>query len=124
MTQQNNPTPNVALLKQTLAHIEAHPDEWQQTTYRCGTGMCFAGHAATLAGGAWMSSNPLDDYMVAEDADDPIQVLDKEIHVKHRAERVLGLAWHQADRLFAPGNDLDLLRLLVAEICENAEAAS
>lgn len=40
------------LLDAALTYIEYHPNEWDQKTYRCGTGMCLAGHiAVTIAGG-------------------------------------------------------------------------
>lgn len=37
---------NEKLLLETLAYIETHPQDWEQGSWRCGTGMCFAGHAA------------------------------------------------------------------------------
>lgn len=42
-------TPNVTLLKQTLEHIKANPETWEQGLW-CGTSQCFAGWAVTLAG--------------------------------------------------------------------------
>jgi hypothetical protein len=121
---QSNPKPNVELLKRTLAHIEAHPGEWDQKYYRCGTGTCFAGHAALLAGGQWAFESDHDEHMVADDADDPMYVFDGEIHVSNRAERVLGLASPQADELFESYNSLDDLRRIIARLCESAEATS
>src|SRR5690606_2757920 len=51
-------TVNADLLKRTLTHIETHPDTWNQAEYRCRTGLCFAGWAAVLAGGVWLSTDP------------------------------------------------------------------
>jgi hypothetical protein len=45
---------NVELLEKTLDHITKNPDEWNQAHWRCETGMCFAGHAAMLAGAKWL----------------------------------------------------------------------
>jgi hypothetical protein len=112
--------PNVELLRATLEYVESHPDEWHQRHWRCDTAMCFAGHAAVLAGGVWVDSYPYEDeYMVAEDADDDsfLQGPDGNIHVEYRAQRVLGLDAEQADRLFSSFNDLDQIRAIVAELC-------
>lgn len=47
-------TKNIALLKTTLDFIQANPDKHDQADWvevnRCGTTMCFAGHAAALSG--------------------------------------------------------------------------
>lgn len=105
---------NVPLLRKTLEHIEAHPGEWDQENYRCGSAACFAGHAALLAGGEWDRPNePLDDYL-APSSDRPFETADE------RAVSVLGLEQWQADRLFDGGNSLDDLRRIVAELSEDA----
>lgn len=46
---------NIPLLRKTLEHIEAHPNEWSQRVWGqrivgCGTTYCFAGTAAVLSG--------------------------------------------------------------------------
>lgn len=41
---------NVVLARATLEVIKANPEGWAQQHWRCKTGMCFAGHAAVLAG--------------------------------------------------------------------------
>jgi hypothetical protein len=119
-------TINVALLKQTLAHIEAHPEEWDQTEFRCGSGMCFAGWAAQLAGGRWYADNPdeaLGDALIAE-PDDPwafeARAGVRVVYAQLRAERVLGLDRKQANRLFAGSNRLPDLRRIVAGLCGEA----
>lgn len=115
--------PNVELLKRTLAHIEAHPKTWEQDRYRCGTGMCFAGWAATLAGGRWVIEDLTDpppsdeaEYMVAE-PEEGGEAYGK-VWAPERARRVLGLTHLQASRLFAGQNHIDDLRRLVGELCE------
>lgn len=117
-------TPNVALLRQTLAHIEANPDEWNQRHWRCGTGMCFAGWAATLAGGQWYEDDQSvhRDELIAEDGDtgeyDHGGVIT--VHVDDRARRILGLDEGQAERLFDAVNNLHDLRRIVGELTEDA----
>lgn len=120
-------SPNVALLRETLAHIEAHPGEWDQSVYRCQTGLCFAGHAAVLAGGRWADpggqTHPTS--LVAEPADDAdrtyaVTGFGPVTHVADRATRVLGLTTDQADDLFDPSNTLAYLRSRVAALCAEA----
>mgnify|MGYP001587222180 CR=1 FL=1 len=113
---------NVDLLDRTLAHIEANPEEWEQTAYRCDTGMCFAGWACQLAGGRWLTP-PCDhwgDVLVAEPADDQERVRSFDgVHgtvVLKRATRLLGLDFDIARDLFDVGNTLDDLRRIVADI--------
>ncbi|MEV0616088.1 hypothetical protein AB0I81_22435 [Nonomuraea sp. NPDC050404] len=120
-------TINVALLKQTLAHIEAHPDEWNQADYRCGSGMCVAGWAAQFAGGKWYADDPdagFGDALIAEpDEPNSFRMDDvRLVYADHRAQRVLGLDGEQADRLFEGSNSLPDLRRIVAELVEEAAA--
>lgn len=42
---------NAELAYRTLDYIDAHPDEWDQTGWVCGTKACFAGWAVFLSGG-------------------------------------------------------------------------
>lgn len=128
---------NVDLLRRTLAHIEAHPEEWEQTTWRCDTGMCFAGTAATLAGGTWATSNRdgvLAHLLVAEPDDykSPVVTVisakyyrtDKftgnVVRASERAQRLLGLTRTQCLVLFSGYNTLDGVRLIVADLCAQA----
>ena len=48
------PLINVPLAERVLGHITAFPDEHEQNTWRCESGMCFAGWAAQLAGYKWV----------------------------------------------------------------------
>lgn len=141
-------TPNVALLRQTLAHIEAHPETWYQATWRnpnaeCGTSYCFAGWAATLSGAQWdknsndVAVSSLPQAVREEWSDYNEDVGDGWIHISDAAAQLLGLLQrHQedgytsysapaADDLFDPDNDLDDLRRIVAELCGvSAEAVT
>lgn len=119
-------TPNIPLLRQTLAHIESHPQEWVQDSYRCQTGMCFAGWAVTLDGGQWYSPDPTSTYgdgLVARPDDPAVDVWPlgdgtRAILASARAQRILGLDGYQAEDLFASYNTLDDIRQIVAELCE------
>lgn len=120
--------PNVALLRQTLAHIETHPEEWNQQVYRCRTGMCFAGWAVELDGGQWAAEpDHVDRHVSDEDLlprpDDPANhIVDGLVDVRDRAERILGLHGDQAFDLFDANNTLPMLRQIVSELCADAEA--
>jgi hypothetical protein len=37
-------------LRMVMAHIEAHPEQWDQVDYHCGTSHCFVGWGEILAG--------------------------------------------------------------------------
>lgn len=115
--------PNTELLKRTLNHIEAHPEEWDQEYWArrtlCGTSYCFAGTAVVLSGLplAWRDVDA-DDYGV--DADELAHnVIDEgEVgdSIATAARDLLELTADQADRLFYPGNSIEKLRDLVAEL--------
>lgn len=126
-------TPNVDLLRRTLAHIETHPELWDQTRWRtetenCGTAYCFAGWAATLDGGQWYSDDPgsaCGDDLLAVDEDGEYVMALKDgtlvTDIQARAERILGLTESQAEMLFYSLNTLDDLRGIVAELCEGSD---
>lgn len=63
------------LAYETLDQIEAHPEEWYQDQWRCDTGMCFAGWAATLSGSKFLfpetSASGYRDFVVGQAGDDP-----------------------------------------------------
>lgn len=46
---------NIALLDRALAEIDGRPGEWNQTIWRCDTGMCLAGHGGAVAGARWLT---------------------------------------------------------------------
>lgn len=122
--------PNVELLRRVLAHIEAHPEQWDQLSYRalvdCGTAYCFAGHVVGLTGGRWSAPIGAED---ADDDDDELPPLEDCVdvgdviqHVSYYAQNQLGITSGQADELFSPGNTLDDLRRIVGRICGDREA--
>lgn len=119
-------TPNVELLRETLAQIEAHPDEFDPDRFRTPRGaMCFGARACVLDGGVWVvddTASPHAHLLRArpEDPEESVQQMgyDRVISVYARARRILGLTEHQAAELFAGGNTVADLRRIVAEICQ------
>lgn len=116
---------NVPLLKTTLAYIEAHPEEWDQSEWRCGTGACFAGHAAILHGAKWRGRNATDMHVISPDG--------ATYMVDSYAREALGLelrpytdpndkVCYYGIELFRAGNSLDDLRRIVGELCAQAES--
>ena len=124
---------NIDLLDRTLAHIEAHPEHWDQTVWRCDSAMCFAGWTAELAGGKWLlpEGDAHADYLAPEPGDDPDETggccqhldsgIDSGIAAENRARRLLGLTEKQSARLFDGSNTLDDLRRIVAELKAGAQ---
>lgn len=127
---------NIELMERTLAHIEANPEHWQQTTWRCSTGMCFAGWAATLAGVEWVVPDPGKAYELDGNGNytygwcttgDVYVPSGMEVQsacefrgrlvasVEVVAKKVLGLNGWQARQLFCATNNLDALRYYVEE---------
>lgn len=49
--------PNAELAYAVLDHIDAHPDEWDQRRWACGSTACFAGWAVRLSGEEISSAN-------------------------------------------------------------------
>ena len=115
----NETTPNVPLLRKTLEHIEAHPEQWNQEFWRCGTGMCFAGTACDLDGGEWMADGSA--HLARREGEqfqpDEWAPGREVIHARFRARTVLGLTRHQAAALFCADNTLPDLRRIVGELC-------
>jgi hypothetical protein len=112
----NDITPNVPLLRKTLEHIEAHPQEWDQVRWRCESGMCFAGTAADLDGAQWLyGAGPMLRRREDDPADD--RYAPDRLHVRTRAQHILGISEDQADDLFEATNTLDDLRRIVGELC-------
>jgi len=108
-----DPTPNAALLRQTLAYIEANPNDWNQRTYS----KCFAKHAARLAGGLPVVGGH-GALLLAEDDEPYFEDRDgsRVVQVHARAQRMLGLDDDQAAALFDGIVGLDALREQVADL--------
>jgi hypothetical protein len=127
--------PNIELLQKTLAHIEAHPETWDQELWvnDCGTTACFAGHAVQLAGYELISytdylSSEIEftDYVEMDSLPEDITAqLNNDyprVHVQDVARIVLGLSPGQAANLFRTFNTMPDLRRLVAELCAGGPA--
>lgn len=67
--------PNAELAWRVLDHIDAHPENWDQRRWWCGTGGCFAGWTVQLAG---------------EDPDEYLDPDSRPVHVSTRAAQLLG----------------------------------
>lgn len=104
---------NMDLAYRTLDHIAEHPEEHNQSTWRCGTTACYAGHAAILAGAQWC--DPRDGYPISC-VHTPDGVIE---HVRFFAQQELQLTDGQADRLFHGSNTLEKLREIVDDLVYN-----
>jgi hypothetical protein len=106
-------TVNKALLRQTLAYIEAHPDEFDQSS----SDRCFAAIAIRLV---YPDAAFDRDYVKVDDKGHWVMSLGADMlgitHL-HGSGRVTGWA------LFEPINGLDDLRRIVGELCDDKEAA-
>lgn len=102
------------LLDSALTYIEFHPGEWNQRAYRCGTGMCLAGHVAiTLAGGKLADPRISDsEALLAEAVDEYDTYFDykhrKVTSIADRARHLLGDAY--VPGMFEASNSLHDLR--------------
>lgn len=118
--------PNIELLRRTLDHIKANPQEWDQHVYReikpdCGTAMCFAGWTAELAGGKWKDTDGyLSDILEAVPEDYVKDVHEGLVDAHARAQRLLGLTDEEAEDLFHPSNNLAYIEQAVNELCVKA----
>lgn len=129
-------TPNVELLKRTLAHIETDPEHWSQDVWaekvpECGTKHCFGGWAVTLgkpdAEFAWVDKlvaiyGP-DGKPVDGEGADHVHLPDGRVcTVRTAAAELLGLTHEQVSDLFysVRSDTLEGLRGIVAEITASA----
>lgn len=129
--------PNVELLRRTLEHIEANPREWDQgkwaeDNYPCGTSHCFAGWAVVLSGAAFaQEADGIVSGRVVEPGQNPFDRAEWR-DVAEYAAQILGLPAPETPvketgqisgaipLLFDACNDLDDLRRIVGELCEQA----
>jgi len=115
--------PNGELLTKTLAHIEAHPAQWHQTAWfhqaDYGTAYCFAGWAIVLAGGEFAAAvravAPGGDVTNEDHHRDPAALAAELLGIPNHGWCECGVCGDEdMAPLFAPDNDLDDLREIVA----------
>jgi hypothetical protein len=114
--------PNAELAYRVLDHIDAHPEQWNQKRWWCGTSGCFAGWAVTLSGeqvnaDACVTANGL----IMHVSDRAAQVLgfpDEDALIDAAIEAMGGGIPEEDDApaLFNAGNTREDLGRLVAEI--------
>lgn len=103
-------------LDAALAHIDAHPDEWRQTTWgmrtECNTSCCIAGWVVVQAG-AELVFNEMDEYADVEEAIDCLpDGEDYEESIAVFARKLLGIDGVVSSDLFDGGNSrADLQRV-------------
>ena len=120
---------DIPLLRKTLEHIKAHPEEWDQSSWRCDTGMCFAGWAVTLVGREWATpkDHPAASFVEARpgepEACSPGRIgydnkitLPKVIMADAAAIHELGIDEDTADYLFDGSNSIETLEVFLDEI--------
>jgi hypothetical protein len=134
-------TVDLEALDEALAYIQAHPEQWDQGTWRCTTAMCVAGWVGELGGARWLTDGGgclneggllLDEgghpvpplwssdlvratgytvVLATADACRPLVVEDA-AEVREFARRRLGVTYPQAAELFSSDNSLaDLLAM-------------
>lgn len=91
---------NSALAYQTLDHIKAHPEEWNQGVWHCGTSHCFAGLVEVFTTGEDVSSESTWD--VAEQA---LGLTTAEAVLLFDAYNTLADLEETVDSLFGPRQD-------------------
>lgn len=99
-------TPNFDLLDRVLSQIDGN-EQWKQGTYRCDSGMCFAGWTVELAGGQWVTDD------INSTRYHHVHAGDISLHVHDWAARQLGLTEDEADQLFDGFNKLDTIAYFI-----------
>lgn len=132
-------TPNVDLLRRTLTVIEADPANWNQLAWvvdraainpaECGTAYCFGGHAVLLHGNKLcLTDSGVVHPLLGDDVDPDDTWTDedgrKAMETWDYARTILGLSGAQANALFHMHNELDDLRRIVSDICEETTPMS
>lgn len=106
---------NTPLLRKTLEHITAHPEEYRQRLWAkrtaCGTACCVAGWAVQFTG-----HNLLFDQ--DGDAENVVTTDGDVVSISEVAEQELGLTERQSDKLFYGGNNLAILYTLANKFTE------
>jgi hypothetical protein len=108
----------VALLRKTLEHVTAHPDEWNQWMWAsktdCGTAYCLAGTACVLAG------EEIDWRRTSAGVVKQASYLADGQSIEKRARELLGLGSYAAVELFEADNRLRELWTLANEFTGGA----
>lgn len=113
---------NVELALRTLAQINATPEEWNQSSWRCNSGMCFAGWAAQLAGFEWAPDHDWENGTTSP-SENLVMPNGAQLSAGTVAHYALGL--HNLDDapdLFNGGNGLDDLGRMILGIVGKQEA--
>jgi hypothetical protein len=96
-------------IQNIIDYIEAHPEEWDQTEWiaptDCGTAYCVAGHAIARSDRFTFIRRRSDGASYVRD-----NQTGANLPIFDVAQRLLGLTWYQADRLFDSANSLDDLK--------------
>lgn len=100
---------SIADLRNTLEYIKAHPREWDQSLWFCGTTACLAGHLVARDG--W---EPVED----EDGDEGFHVAngDRVGTVDTIACEISGILHPEGDVLWNGTNTLDMLDMLIRRL--------
>lgn len=127
----NLPVLNRELLEQVADYAAEHvtPDyadatKWDQRRYRsvlnCGTTLCLAGIACTLAGGRWADKQLMIEHLYAEPEDTYTIEYQEDLFLTpaaNRAQQLLGLTDDERVYLFAGTyNEVEELRMRVKRV--------
>lgn len=123
---------NVEALIATYDHIRRHPEEWIQTTWKCGTTYCYAGTVAAWFYGVRVNEGTdtasldtdavlidLSMYEIPEEFDswgEEEHQRGEKVHVFDFAGSILGLTRAEAADLFHANNTLDDIKRFIEEI--------
>lgn len=104
----------LGLLDRTLNRIAQHPDEWQQSSWWCGTAGCFAAHGLIEAGYSIDELDLLAKRSWQRRVRDTNEVFISPIAI--RAQEVMGLDEQEAAVLFDGDNNFEMLERMVYDI--------
>lgn len=128
---------NVDLAFRTLDAIKKNPEVWDQGSWRCGSGMCFAGWAAMLTGAKWVYPQDnlyVDEYGETDNFENEMVEIPEELretfdgkealHVSYFAEKVLGIDSDQRGVLFFGSNTIRMIEAMLLAIKDNPETTA
>jgi hypothetical protein len=112
---------NIVKFDAGLASIDAGEREWDQFDWRCGTGGCFAAHAALATGWVWaMPQGPL--MLRSGQLDGDLVDVSELQSARVVAVRELDLTQGQADAVFHENNTRRVLQALRDCLAEQPDA--